>query len=80
MPKTEYSNTKTKDNWNYLRMLQRFDLFERFAIAARFVRHGAIELELFWMGDNVFIDSVSLRFGEGRLERFKENRADDVKD
>jgi hypothetical protein len=72
MPRTEYSNTKTKDNWNYLRMLQRFDLFERLAIAARLVRHGAIELELFWLGDKVFIDSVSLRFGEGRLERFKE--------
>jgi len=65
--KTEQSNTRTHDGWNYTRLVEKRSFFERLGNAARVLRHGRIELELFWKGDEVFLDAVSLRFGEPRL-------------
>ena len=70
--KTEYSNTKTYNGWNYTRMTEHRSVPERIRLAAEVLRHGVLELEFFWKGEEVYIDAVSLRFGE-RTDRMPEH-------
>lgn len=76
--RTEFTNTKTDGGWNYTRLTEIRTLTERVQLATRMLRYGVVELELFWKGDEVFMDAVSLRIGKSRADKFTVKEDDDA--